>query len=283
VDWGFEFEWHGGDIWFGDGWHANTVYGIGRGKLLTMKGTHCEAYPEVRRYWLEQVEKLIDMGYDGVDFRLQNHSSMVSDYAAFGYNPPLVERYRERYGVDPLTDEVDPLRMMAVRGTFFQEFLEQAADLLHSRGRKLQVHLRHAHQEPTLSSEFNQLGFWAMPKVWLEDWRGVVDLADEVTIKDYYFGEYDPDNARAIKEYAQAQGKPVWVHNYISQGDAISPAFVSAVSADPTVSGILLYEVFYAGRTREQPNQGLITVIDGRPVFSPAAVDAIRELSRPAP
>ena len=277
--WGFEFDWHGGDIWFGNGWHANRVYGLGRGKIMTMKGTHCEAYPEVRSYWLRQVADLIDMGFDGVDIRLQNHSGMVSDFAAFGYNPPLVARYRETYGADPLETEADPLKMMAVRGTFFMEFLQNAAELLHQNGRKLQVHLRHAHQSPRMSPDFNELGFWAMPKIWFEDWRGVIDLADEITIKDYYWGNYRPESAQQIKAYAHSQGKPVWVHNYISQGDGIKPDFIEAMAADPYVSGILLYEAFHAGAESNEPNRGLVGVGGEQPVYNDAAVAALRAVA----
>jgi hypothetical protein len=278
--WGFEFDWYGGGIWFGDGWHNESVYGIGRGRIMTMKGTHCEAYPEVRSYWLEQIESLIAMGYDGVDIRLQNHSGMVSDIAEFGFNPPLVERYRQTYGTDPLGEDFDPMKMMAVRGQFFQEFLREAADLLHRLGRTLQVHLRHAHQEPGLNSDFNELGFWAMPKIWLEDWKGVVDLADEVTIKDYFWGNYDPDHALEIKQYARSQGKPVWIHNYIGQGDAIREDFISAVAADPTVTGILLYEAFHSGKGSNEPNQGLITIDGDKVAYHEPALRALKDVSK---
>jgi hypothetical protein len=279
-EWGFEFDWYGGGIWFGDGWHNQRAYAIGRGKIMTMKGTHCEAYAEVREYWLDQIETLIDMGYDGVDIRLQNHSGMVSDIGNFGFNAPLMERYRETYGTDPMGEDFDPLKMMAVRGQFFQEFLEDAADLLHQSGRTMQVHLRHAHQEPRLSSDFNELGFWAMPKIWLKDWKGVVDLADEVTIKDYYWGNYNPDNAGEIKAYAHAQGKPVWIHNYVGQGDAIRADFINAVAEDPLVGGILLYEAFHSGKGSNEPNQGLI-MVDGEKVsYHEPAIQALRSVSK---
>jgi hypothetical protein len=140
--------------------------------------------------------------------------------------------------------------------------------------------LRHAHQEPKLKSDFNELGFWAMPKIWLEDWKSVVDLADEVTIKDYYWGTYDPQNALEIKKYAQAQGKAVWIHNYIGQGDAIRSEFINAVAEDQTVSGILLYEAFNAGKESNEPNQGLITVDGGQVSYHEPAVKALRSVSK---
>jgi hypothetical protein len=119
-----------------------------------------------------------------------------------------------------------------------------------------------------------------MPKIWLEDWKGVVDLADEVTIKDYFWGDYNPDNALDIKEYARSHGKEVWIHNYIGQGDAIRSDFINAAAEDPTITGILLYEAFHSGNGSNEPNQGLITV-DGDEVFyHEPALEALRDVSK---
>lgn len=255
CEWGFEFEWHGAGFW-GPGWSSNCAVGIARGKLQWMKGTPCEAYPEVREYWLDQVKYCIQLGFDGVDFRLQNHSGMVSDYVNYGYNPPLVEAYKDKYGVDILTEEADPLKLMAIRGDFFTDFVEDAAALLHKAGRRVQIHLRRCHAEPRLSTEFNELGFWAMPKVWLSRWKHLVDLADEITLKDYHFNSYDPGVAAAIKSYANAQGKRVWVHCYISQGREMNLDFFRSIETDDKVGGVLLYEVSHA--EKGDVNFGLI-------------------------
>lgn len=255
CEWGFEFEWHGAGFW-GPGWSGSCAVGIARGKLQWMKGTPCEAYPEVCEYWLDQVRYCIQLGFDGVDFRLQNHSGMVSDYVHYGYNPPLVAAYKERHGVDILVDEADPLKIMEIRGDFFTEFVEEAAALLHAAGRKVQIHLRKCHEEPRLSTEFNELGFWAMPKIWLARWRHLIDLADEVTLKDYHFNSYDPGAAAEIKKYASASGKRVWVHCYISQGREMNLDFFKSIEADALVGGVLLYEVSHA--EKGDVNFGLI-------------------------
>ncbi|SFC19575.1 hypothetical protein SAMN05421747_10631 [Parapedobacter composti] len=206
-----------------------------------MAGTPCEGYPEVTDYWLRQVKNAMEMGFDGVDFRLQNHSSMVTDYVEYGYNEPIVARYRDKYGVDILQEEADPLKIMQVRGAFYADFLEQAASLIHSYGKKVQVHLRHANEAPTLNDEFNELGFWAMPKVQV-DWKRVVDLADEITLKHYYHNAYDTAMAAQIKRYANAKNKRVWVHAYIQQAGELNEGFLDAVEQDSAVQGILLYE-----------------------------------------
>src|SRR5690606_35993573 len=74
---GFEFEWHGVGHQ-GIGWSDNPVFGIAVGKAEYMKGTPCEAYEEVRAYWIDNIRRLIEMGFDGIDIRLQNHSAMVA-------------------------------------------------------------------------------------------------------------------------------------------------------------------------------------------------------------
>ena len=121
-------------------------------------------------------------------------------------------------------------------------FLEKAADVIHTSGKKMQVHLRHSHEEPILSDDFNELGFWAMPKIVL-DWKKAIDLADEVTLKHYYRGDYRPLMGDSIKAYANNRGKRVWVHNYFTQGDGVDYDFLNAIEKDKRVGGILLYEV----------------------------------------
>lgn len=241
MDWGFEFQFQGTGHW-GDGWVSSPLYGIAKGKRKYMGGTPCEAYPEVREYWLEQVERAVEMGYDGIDFRLQNHSGMVSDYVNYGYNEPIVKRYKEKYDSDILKTAADPLKIMEIRGEFFLSFLEKAAETLHRFGRKMQIHLRHAHEEPGLLDDFNELGFWAMPKIAL-NWKKAIDLADEVSIKDYYHGDYRPGMGDSIKTYAYDNGKRVWVHNYFTQGDGVEYDFLNAIEKDKRIGGVLLYEV----------------------------------------
>lgn len=241
MDWGFEFGFQGTGHW-GDGWVSSPLYGIAKGKRNYMGGTPCEAYPEVQEYWLEQVERAVEMGYDGIDFRLQNHSGMVSDYVNFGYNEPIVKRYKEKYDIDILKTAADPLKIMEIRGEYFLSFLEKAAETLHRSGKKMQIHLRHAHEEPGLFDDFNELGFWAMPKIAL-DWKKAIDLADEVTIKDYYHGDYRPGMGDSIKTYANDNGKRVWVHNYFTQGDGVEYDFLNAIEKDQRIGGVLLYEV----------------------------------------
>ncbi len=254
TEWGFEHEWLG--TGFGSVWKDCAVYGIAKGKLEYMKGTPCEACGEVRAYWLDWIDKCIEMGFDGIDLRLQNHSGMVSDYFSFGYNDEIVERYKEKFNADILKDEAEPLKIMETRGEFFTEFIEKASEKIHKENRKLQVHLRHCHEKPELSHLLNELGFWAMPKIWLKDWKKIIDLSDEMTLKDYHSNKYDPDKASKIKEYAGGQDKRVWVHCYVGQGKELNHDFFSDVENDAAAGGILLYEAAHS--FKNEVNLGLI-------------------------
>lgn len=241
-DWGIEFEWHGVGFW-GNGWESTGLYGIAKGVREEMKGTLCEAYPEVREYWMQQVKRAVDMGYDGIDFRLQNHSAMVPDHLNYGYNQPIVDKYKELYGVDILTQDADPYKIMKIRGDFYYQFLEEAAQYIHEHKRTLKIHLRHADQESEESyvkSDFNELGFWTMPKIVL-DWRKVLDLADEITLKHYYHNDYRPQLANQIKERAKSQNKPVWVINNVDHRE-FNETFFAGIENDPLVDGVVFYE-----------------------------------------
>jgi len=265
--WGFEFEWQGAG--HGSFWRNSAIYGLAKGKYKYMKGTPCEACPEVQSYWLQFVDKVQKIGFDGIDIRLQYHSGMISDYFNYGFNDEIVVKYKERYGVDILAETPDPLKIMEIRGDFFTDFLQKTAELLHENGRKLQVHLRNCHEKPVLTHHFNELGFWAMPKIWLKQWKKIIDFSDEITIKDYYFNHYNSAKCSEIKTYAKSQKKRVWVHCYLSQGRELNHPFFASVEEDPNIGGILLYETAHSFKT--EVNLGLIEQYGPVGLYKPAA------------
>lgn len=245
---GFAFSWYGiGHN--GDGWVTSPIYGIARGRQPYMGGALCEAYPEVRQYWLDSVKKLLDAGFKAVDIRLQSHSSMVTDYMSYGFNEPIVEKYKELYGVDITAAEMTEdiyLNIMKIRGDYFMLFMEDAATLIHERGALLITHLKAANENPSCDTIWNQLCHWTMPKISI-DWKRCVELSDEITIKDYYYNDYRQGSASKIKDYAASLGKKVWVHCYYQQANELTEKYFDAVEKDDRISGILIYEVSYAG------------------------------------
>ncbi len=248
MKYGFEFNWYpyGEEISV-----SNSVIPLARGKVETFPGGACEGYEEVRAAWLSHVETLLKGGFDGVEIRLQSHSSMSADYKNYGYNEPIVERYKELYGqaayntlLDPahhVTDE-EYLKIMAIRGEFVMMFLEKASALCKDYGAEFSVNLRAAYIDPIASHCKNEASWWTMPKVTL-DWKKCVDLSTYVSFKDYITEANVIINGKEIKDYAYAQGKEVWVQCYDEQAGALNSDFFNAANGDPTISGFVIYEL----------------------------------------
>ena len=250
TEYGFEFDWMG--IGFSYDAFINCYsYGFARGKFEYAKGTPCEAYEEVREYWLSTVEYLLAMGYDGIDIRLQNHSGMISDYSSYGFNKPIVEKYLEKYGVDILAlEEVTPEvteNIMRIRGEYFMEFLAEASALVRGQGKTMMMHMRMSIVSPRLESAHNEIAFWAMPRI-IYDWKAAVDLCDEITVKDYWNGSYDASVGMELKQYVHDSGKKLWMMCYVSSNE-MNFDFVSSFENDPYVDGVVLYEYDPTGAT----------------------------------
>ena len=268
---GFEFEEIGPYYW-DHGWKTKTLFGFARGREKYQRAALCEAYPEVRAHWLDQVQHYIDLGCDGIDVRLACHSVGITDFVNYGFNAPLIAAYQAQYGVDIAARPLDPIKMMRLRGELFMEFLEDAAELLHRNDLALQLHFNNYMEAPTLDTTFPGAGFWASPKV-VPDWRRMIEIADEITIKDYNWGRYDSRISNSIKDVAFSAGKPLWVHCYMQQGHDLSDPFLQAVEQDQRVTGVLLYEVKYsAGRVNdgmvEFTKNGTVRLVPGTPIHS---------------
>ncbi len=248
---GFEFEYRG---WGGryPGWDDAAHYGIARGKNPYLKGLLCEAYPEVRAYWLDTIRRLLDYGADGIDIRLVNHSGMVSDFANYGFNEPVMREYERRRG-HRRVETIDHYReIMKIRGEFFMQFLESARGIIEARDRAFQLHMHHVYLDLQHDGYLRGLVQWGQPKLF-PDWRRMVDLADEITIKSHYNGHYRPEDCGPIKDRAYEQGKPVWIMCYLTQGPDLQPSLFAGASADPRITGVIFYETV----VRNNPNFGM--------------------------
>ncbi len=242
YQWGFSFGWIY-DTEFA--LYANSaVYGIARGTIEYVPGGLCEAYPEVREYWLSQIKLLLQYGADGIDIRPESHSTMVIDYTNYGYNQPIVDQYQALYGVDIRAQEADYLKLAKIRGDFFLEFLEDAAELTHSYQASFLTHLVASYENPSLSTSVFCVGHFTDPKIIL-DWQKTVELCDEITIKDNTYGAYNSKLASEIRAYAQKKGKPVWMHSYLQQGKTDNKTYINAADKDGKTDGILLYELTF--------------------------------------
>jgi hypothetical protein len=251
---GFEFE-EIDPYYFDCGWRESTCLGFARGKEKRQIGALCEAYSEVREHWLKQIRYFVEIGADGVEIRFQNHCSGITDFVNYGYNLPLVEAFLSEYGINMLEENISPFELMKLRGKFFTLFLADAKKIIHENRMKLLIHLHGYMERSSLDPTFHELGFWSNPKI-LPDWKLLIEMADELVLKDYNFGKYNSKNANMIKDFCKQNNKPLWVHCYLQQGNDWNRKFLEAVERDKRVSGILLYEVVW----NEREKHGIVKV-----------------------
>ena len=100
-------------------------------------GVYCFGHPEVRTYFPDHIRELLDYGADGIFLSNRTHSNMTVRQREHGFNPPVVERYIERFGADPrLPDAYDLKKFSEVQGEFYTQFLREAGEVIHGAGKR---------------------------------------------------------------------------------------------------------------------------------------------------
>jgi len=87
----------------------------------------CEyAYPEVRKYKLDQIARLFEQyDFDGVYICTRSHSEPADHADQFGYNEPIVREFKRRYGVDIRKDDFDKEKWRRLRGEYLVKFFRE--------------------------------------------------------------------------------------------------------------------------------------------------------------
>jgi hypothetical protein len=105
-----------------------------------MQGVMCYAEPEAVAFQKAVVAEIMEYDVDGILFSIHSHVSYrgVPDRDLYGFNDPVVRRYREWYGVDLRRhpERLDPEKGLAVRASFWDEFLADIWSEVNRRGRK---------------------------------------------------------------------------------------------------------------------------------------------------
>ena len=107
-------------------------YVLARDQKTPYRSIPCYAEKAVQDYRLAEIKELLARGVDGISFGLACHyaGSGGSVPDSFGFNPPVVQAYQERYGIDILTDNFDPDKLCALNGKLFTGFLRRVRGLL---------------------------------------------------------------------------------------------------------------------------------------------------------
>jgi HEAT repeat protein len=100
-------------------------------------------YPEARRALVERyVHHVADYGYDGIAFYTYVENMGIRYVDEFGFNEPIVQEFKRRYGVDIRTEPFDKEAWYRLRGEYFTQFLRELHEALAARGKKLSMSLQ---------------------------------------------------------------------------------------------------------------------------------------------
>ena len=238
-----------------DSYHTRVCGGsrlvVMRGKPLHVTGALNPVYPEVREHWLEHVRFCVDRGVDGVNIRTGNHNR-PSDPWCYGFNAPTRER---------MDNEGNVAEAERINGEAYTVFLKDAADMLHSAGKELGVHV-HA----TMIQPDNRKGMWwpadPVPRNIQWQWRKWIrELADYVEFRGAFM--LRPENvARAADRIgleARQAGKPFIYQSSRSRGvvsfdgpyDHLARE-IDHIRRHPDISAYNLYETANFSRLNEE-------------------------------
>ena len=102
-------------------------------------GVPCYAEPETQDLILKHVRDVLERGVDDLAISLFAHTQGlgVNQPCYYGFNPPLVQAYQERYGLDVLHESFDATALYSLYGDFYTEFLRQLHQETSQRGQRL--------------------------------------------------------------------------------------------------------------------------------------------------
>jgi len=163
------------------------------------------AHPLSHKLWLEIVRRCIELGADGMDFRIRCHKSTL-EWSAFGFEPGVRDAFRERYGVDIREGTFDREAWRRLRGEFYTDFVRAASGLLHAAGRKMQHHVSPGMTPPPSQPTILNTHF---------DWDGWLreGLLDSITCKQL---EHSSEFFERVRDAAHAHGAKIFDCPYIN-------------------------------------------------------------------
>jgi len=190
---------------------------------LAYRGVPCYGHPQAREYRLRQAQELCEYDIAGLFFATHNCHTVDCVVAGdppkdaadvFGFNPPVVEEYKRRFGADP-REGFDKQRLYDVQGHFLTELIREVKPICERAGKKLWM---------TACLDLNVLGN-ASPRVHFYHDVGTwarEKLADGLTVP---IGS--PSNVPALEGFHDKTGEefPIgaWFNVWPSDGGTTKP------------------------------------------------------------
>ncbi len=113
---------------------------IDRAGLRRQAGPVEFAYPLARREFVRQIVDIAARrGYDGIMFYTYVEHCSMRFQDEFGFNAPIVQEYRRRYGRDIRRETFDKHAWARLRGEYVTQLVRELSAALHARGKKLGV------------------------------------------------------------------------------------------------------------------------------------------------
>ena len=180
-----------------------------RGRNDYVPGALCETEPAVQDFWLACIAEMIEAGVDGVDFRVENHSTHTEYPEDYGFNDVVLAECARRGKTDDAT-------VAAVRGEAYTAFLRRAKKTLAAQGKRLRVNLNldWFRPEPPANRRL------AYPANIDFAWRQWIDegLFDEGILRMYalpFDAVFTDQIATEMISRCQGKGIPLSVNRYI--------------------------------------------------------------------
>jgi hypothetical protein len=120
---------------------AGGLVAFAQGKNEYLPCMVSEVYPEVNRLWDGWVDRVLEAGVDGIDIRVSSHGSLVDEPWEYGFDEPVVEAYRTKYGNDTWDSADDLARFARLRGEYFTSFIRRASNRARNMGKMMQAHI----------------------------------------------------------------------------------------------------------------------------------------------
>ena len=254
-------------------WNWGGCIAFARGRNDTLACTPCALYPEVEKLWMGWVDRLLEAGVDGVDVRVSAHGSLTDEPLEYGFNAPLLEEFRERYGTEIGSTDGDLARLARLRGRHYTRFIREASQRIRSAGKKFQVHV-HAEAFGPDPCHGQLMGFPANLEF---DWRTwlLQGLADGITLRTTWFEAPEADRGLlhnalddSVVDEALAlcnrNGIPVYLNRYLKRTNSMQEyvSDLEQIYHDPRFAGFDVYE--YAHLSRPNPAGTRIVPVEDR-------------------
>lgn len=217
------------------------------------------AYPEARRFYVERLANYLkEHKYDGVVFYtyVENFTSRYSE--EFGYNQPIVDEFKKRYGVDIRQEPFDKDARAKLRGEYVTAFLRELHAELAPHGIEIAMRLSPVEDShlPEIWAASGDKPFRTMGHVYL-DWE---TWAKEGIVSELCI--YWPGNEKILKDVLEGvKGTDARVSMYQTLGEMV-PGVVRCIAPGEEVETGFPRES-YAGWDHEVLAPQSLDALDG--------------------